>query len=60
MMMDWLAKALDLPECFIHGGKGPGGGVIQGRIICAGYRNSVIAHSIVVMLYSVYIVDLMT
>jgi len=29
-MMDWLARALNLPEFFIHGGKGPGGGVIQG------------------------------
>ena len=28
-MMDWLAKALDLPKCFIHDGKGPGAGVIQ-------------------------------
>ena len=32
MMMDWLATALDLPQCFIHGGKGPGGGVIQGEV----------------------------
>uniref|UniRef100_H2Y9D7 Aromatic-L-amino-acid decarboxylase n=1 Tax=Ciona savignyi TaxID=51511 RepID=H2Y9D7_CIOSA len=30
VMMDWLAKALDLPPCFIHGRHGPGGGVIQG------------------------------
>uniref|UniRef100_H2YNC2 Aromatic-L-amino-acid decarboxylase n=1 Tax=Ciona savignyi TaxID=51511 RepID=H2YNC2_CIOSA len=30
VMMDWLAKAFDLPQCFIHGGHGPGGGVIQG------------------------------
>nr|XP_009858556.1 aromatic-L-amino-acid decarboxylase-like [Ciona intestinalis]XP_026690313.1 aromatic-L-amino-acid decarboxylase-like [Ciona intestinalis] len=30
VMMDWLAKAIGLPECFIHGGHGPGGGVIQG------------------------------
>jgi len=31
-MMDWLARALNLPEFFIHGGKGPGGGVIQGTL----------------------------
>jgi len=31
-MMDWLARALNLPECFVHGGKGPGGGVIQGTL----------------------------
>ena len=36
VMMDWLAKAINLPECFIHGGRGPGGGVIQGEL--AGYR----------------------
>nr|NP_001093598.1 histidine decarboxylase-like protein [Ciona intestinalis]ABL75275.1 histidine decarboxylase-like protein [Ciona intestinalis] len=30
VMMDWLGKAIGLPECFIHGGHGPGGGVIQG------------------------------
>ena len=35
VMMDWLAKAINLPEYFIHGGKGPGGGVIQGEL--AGY-----------------------
>ncbi|XP_076800201.1 aromatic-L-amino-acid decarboxylase-like isoform X2 [Clavelina lepadiformis] len=29
-MMDWLAKAINLPDCFLHNGKGPGGGVIQG------------------------------
>jgi len=31
-MMDWLARALNLPEFFINGGKGPGGGVIQGTL----------------------------
>ena len=33
VVMDWLAKAIDLPECFIHNGKGPGGGVIQGKLV---------------------------
>ncbi|XP_076824782.1 aromatic-L-amino-acid decarboxylase-like [Clavelina lepadiformis] len=30
VMMDWLAKALNLPDFFLHNGRGPGGGVIQG------------------------------
>ena len=31
VMMDWLAKALNLPDFFLHNGRGPGGGVIQGE-----------------------------
>jgi len=31
-MINWLARALNLPEFFIHGGKGPGGGVLQGTL----------------------------
>nr|CAB3236617.1 CiHDCL histidine decarboxylase-like protein [Phallusia mammillata] len=30
VMMDWLAKALNLPEFYLHNGIGPGGGVIEG------------------------------
>ncbi|KAF8797199.1 Aromatic-L-amino-acid decarboxylase like protein [Argiope bruennichi] len=30
MMMDWMGKALDLPEHFLFESEGPGGGVIQG------------------------------
>lgn len=30
LVMDWLAKFLNLPEKFLHSSKGPGGGVIQG------------------------------
>ncbi|CAK8682671.1 unnamed protein product [Clavelina lepadiformis] len=30
VMMDWLAKALNLPDFFLHNRRGPGGGVIQG------------------------------
>lgn len=30
VMMDWLGKALQLPEEFLFESKGPGGGVIQG------------------------------
>lgn len=28
-MMDWLAKALGLPQEFLNESEGPGGGVIQ-------------------------------
>ena len=35
-MMDWLAKALKLPQEFLSGGKG--GGVIQVRICHYGYH----------------------
>ncbi|XP_076825167.1 aromatic-L-amino-acid decarboxylase-like [Clavelina lepadiformis] len=31
VMMDWLAKALNLPDFFLHNRRGPGGGVIQGN-----------------------------
>ncbi|XP_030241714.1 3,4-dihydroxyphenylacetaldehyde synthase 2 isoform X1 [Drosophila navojoa] len=30
VVMDWLAKFLNLPEHFLHENEGPGGGVIQG------------------------------
>nr|CAD7419478.1 unnamed protein product [Timema cristinae] len=30
-MMDWLGKMLDLPQQFLNGSEGPGGGVIQVR-----------------------------
>lgn len=30
IVMDWLAKALGLPECYLSGGKTNGGGVIHG------------------------------
>nr|XP_039272548.1 aromatic-L-amino-acid decarboxylase-like [Styela clava]XP_039272549.1 aromatic-L-amino-acid decarboxylase-like [Styela clava] len=30
LMLDWLAKAMNLPACFIHEGVGPGCGVILG------------------------------
>ncbi|CAN9513902.1 unnamed protein product [Ophioblennius macclurei] len=30
VMMDWLGRMIDLPECFIAGTSGQGGGVIQG------------------------------
>lgn len=29
VMLDWLAKMLKLPDCFIAGTDGRGGGVIQ-------------------------------
>jgi len=28
-MMDWLARALNLPKCFLYDGKGPGAGCFQ-------------------------------
>lgn len=35
-MLDWLGKMLHLPECFIAGTDGHGGGVIQvsGILLC--------------------------
>lgn len=35
VVLDWLAKMLDLPDCFFHSSQGQGGGVIQVRL---GYR----------------------
>lgn len=49
VMMDWLAKALGLPEHFLFSSHGPGGGVIQGTaseaslMIFLGARNDAIA-----------------
>lgn len=34
VMLDWLGKMLQLPECFIAGTHGRGGGVIQVTVIC--------------------------
>lgn len=33
IVMDWLGKFLDLPEAFLNCAEGPGGGVIQGKLI---------------------------
>lgn len=30
VVLDWLAKMLELPDCFLHSSEGHGGGVIQG------------------------------
>uniref|UniRef100_T1HLH4 Uncharacterized protein n=2 Tax=Rhodnius prolixus TaxID=13249 RepID=T1HLH4_RHOPR len=30
IVLDWLAKALGLPECYLNTSDGPGGGIIQG------------------------------
>lgn len=29
IVLDWLAKALGLPECYLNTSDGPGGGIIQ-------------------------------
>lgn len=34
VMLDWLGKMLQLPECFLAGTHGHGGGVIQVRVLC--------------------------
>ncbi|KAK3182377.1 hypothetical protein K4F52_006380 [Lecanicillium sp. MT-2017a] len=54
VVLDWLAKALGLPECFLSGGSTHGGGVLHGSaseailtVMCAGrdkYLAEVTAH----------------
>lgn len=31
IVVDWLAKFLDLPKCFLNSSKGRGGGLLQGK-----------------------------
>ena len=39
VMLDWLGKMLNLPEDFIAGTEGQGGGVIQVNVFCVFYAS---------------------